>query len=236
MESIISKIPDLGDKIFMELDNESLVKCKEVQRAWYNFINEEKGLWFKMIQNYIGDVNGFSTAWRKVLRRVPVEFTMQIAIATQQFYAEYEIHSQTSPIHVGVSEYGSLELYKEMMAQLADMNPQNLFGNIHPLLVAAQSGQFEICKHIIGKLRDKNPAGCNGVTPLYEAAQYGHYEICKLIVSNVDDKNPARNDGVTPLYAAAEFGYYEICKLIISLWMTKILHVLMETLPCTGLR
>ena len=62
---MLSKIPDLGDKIFRELDNQSLVKCKEVQSLWYNFINEEKVLWFRMIQNYIGDVHEFSTVWSK---------------------------------------------------------------------------------------------------------------------------------------------------------------------------
>ena len=62
MESIFSKIPDLGEKIIKELDKQSLAKCKEVQRSWYDFINEEKVLWFRMIQNYIGDNNEFLAA------------------------------------------------------------------------------------------------------------------------------------------------------------------------------
>ena len=57
MESIFEKIPDLGDKIIKELDNQTLVKCKEVQRSWNNFINKEKILWFRMIQNYTGVMN-----------------------------------------------------------------------------------------------------------------------------------------------------------------------------------
>ena len=133
MESIFARIPDLGEKIFKEIDNQSLVKCKEVQSSWYNFINEEKVLWFRMIQNYIGDVHEFSTVWRKVSRRVSVDFVTQIAIATQQFHGKRKIHSQTSPIHVAVSEYGNLDLYKQMMVKVADMNPKNLFGEIHPL-------------------------------------------------------------------------------------------------------
>ena len=86
MESIFSKIPDLGEKIFKELDNQSLVKCKEVQRSWYNFINEEKFQWLRMIQNYIGDNNEFKTAWRKVLKKAPVDFVTYVAISTQQYY------------------------------------------------------------------------------------------------------------------------------------------------------
>ena len=98
MESIFSKIPDIGDKIIRELDNQSLVKCKEVQRSWYNFINEEKVLWFRMIQNYIGDDNEFLTAWRKVLKRAPIDFVIRLAIATQKVNATYQVHFQDSPI------------------------------------------------------------------------------------------------------------------------------------------
>ena len=88
MERIFLKIPDLAEKIFKELDNQSLVKCKEVQRSWYNFINEEKVLWFRIIQNYIRKDNEFLQAWRKVLTKAPVDFVTQVALATQQFYAD----------------------------------------------------------------------------------------------------------------------------------------------------
>ena len=88
MERIFLKIPDLAEKIFKELDNQSLVKCKEIQRSWYNFINEEKVLWFRIIQNCIGNDNEFLQAWRKVLTRAPVDFVTQVALATEQFYAE----------------------------------------------------------------------------------------------------------------------------------------------------
>ena len=128
MESIFSKIPDLGEKIFKELDNQSLVQCKEVQRSWYNFINEEKALWFRIIQNYIGDDNEFLAAWRKVLTKAPVDFVTQVALATKHFYAKPQIHSLISPIHVAASD-SDVEFYKQMMVVLDDMNPKIIFGN-----------------------------------------------------------------------------------------------------------
>ena len=215
MESIFSKIPDLGEKIFKELDNQSLVKCKEIQRSWYNFMKEEKILWFRMIQNYLGDQNDFLTAWRKVLKQVPVDFVMHVAIATKKFNAIYQLQSYNSPIHVAASD-GNVDLYKQMMVKLADMNPNEIYGSTHPLLLAAENGQFDIYKHIIGKLADKNPAQLDGVTPLYMAAENDHYDICELIIANVDDKNPACHDGDTPLHIAAENGHYDICRLFID--------------------
>ena len=214
MESIFAKIPDLGEKIFKELDNQSLVKCKEVQRSWYNFVIEEKVLFFRMIQNYIGDDNEFLTAWRKVLRKAPVDDVSQIAFATQLLPAKY-IKNGLSPIHMAAND-GNLDLYQQIMLKLAGMNKTDIFGTVDPLFHAAFRGHYNICKHIIENVDEKNPAMPDGVTPLMLAAQNGHYEICKLIISNVDDKNPAMHNGVTPLFMAVLQGHYQICKLIVS--------------------
>ena len=155
MESIFEKIPDLGDKIIKELDNQTLVKCKEVQRSWNKFINKEKILWFRMIQKYIGVKNEFSIAWRKVLTKVPADFVSQVAITTQQFHALWTIRAMqqmmmlqipgASPIHVAASD-GSVDLYKQIAAKLGDMNQTDIFGNFHPLFIAVLEGHYDVCK------------------------------------------------------------------------------------------
>ena len=226
MESIFTKIPVLGDRIMRELDNHSLVKCKKVQRSWWSFINAEKIPWFRMIQNHIGDNNEFITTWRKILRKAPVDFVTQVALATQQYHqnceyhVEYIAHSGISPIHVAASN-SNAELFHQMMVKVFDKNqtvmkPTDIWGKYHPLLIAACRGNYDVCKLIIENADDKNPRAHDGGTPLFEAAYQGHYEICKLIISNVQDKNPARPDGSTPLCIAAEKGHFEICQLIIA--------------------
>ena len=147
MESIFLKIPDLGEKILKELDNQSLVKSKEVRRSWYKFINEEKGLWIRIIQKCTSDVDIYSKAWRNVLTKSPVEFVIHLVLATKQYHAKYEIRVQYSPISVAAS-YGSLDFYKQTLVKLAGMNQKNTFGNVHLLLLAAHSGHLEICKFI----------------------------------------------------------------------------------------
>ena len=112
MESIFLKIPDLGEKILKELDNQSLVQSKEVQRSWNNFINEEKVLWIRIIQKCISDVDIYSIAWRKVLTKAPIEFVIHVALATQKYHAKYKTRVQYSPISVAASD-GSLDFYKQ---------------------------------------------------------------------------------------------------------------------------
>ena len=50
MENIFEKIPKVGEQILRQLDNQSLVRCKDVNGSWYKFIDSEKVLWFRIIQ------------------------------------------------------------------------------------------------------------------------------------------------------------------------------------------
>ena len=120
MENILTKIPTVGDKILKELDNKSLVKFKKVKKSWYKFVKKEKVQWIRIIQNCIGHRNKFSTAWAKVLTRIPIDFLKQISISTLQYQKECP-KSPMSPIHVAISN-GSLELYKHVIAKFADVN------------------------------------------------------------------------------------------------------------------
>ena len=42
MEDQIFRFPHIAQQIFEQLDNESLANCREVDRAWHEFINNEK--------------------------------------------------------------------------------------------------------------------------------------------------------------------------------------------------
>ena len=71
-------------------------------------------------------------------------------------------------------------------------------------------GNLDLCKLIIEKIGDKNPADKFGWTPLHHAANYCHLDVCKFIVSNVKNKHPMNNEGKPPIsYAKNE----EIIKL-----------------------
>ena len=145
MESVFVKIPVLGDKIIRELDNSSLVKCKEVKRSWYNFIKAEKILWFRKIQNCIGDENKFSKARKKLLTKVSSDLVMQVAIGCQQACATFQIFNiQISPIHMAAAA-GNLDLYQLIMLKLAGMNQTDIFGKVPPIFPAALNYDMQGC-------------------------------------------------------------------------------------------
>ena len=50
-----------------------------------------------------------------------------------------------------------------------------------PLHIAAEQGQLELCKFIIGKTKDANPRRKDGITAIHMATFKGCQEICELL-------------------------------------------------------
>ena len=43
MDEVFVRFPILGQKVFKQLDEESLSKCKFIDQWWQNFMDNEKG-------------------------------------------------------------------------------------------------------------------------------------------------------------------------------------------------
>ena len=54
MENFQLRFPDVGEEIFKELDNESLTNSRIINKHWKNLLEENKCLWFRIIQNFMG--------------------------------------------------------------------------------------------------------------------------------------------------------------------------------------
>ena len=53
MEEVILRFSHLGEKIFAQLDNLSLARCREVSSIWKTFLDQQKFLHIRRIQSYI---------------------------------------------------------------------------------------------------------------------------------------------------------------------------------------
>ena len=82
-----------------------------------------------------------------------------------------------------------------------------------------------ICKYLIEKMGNKNPADNNGWTPLHLAAFNGNVEITKQLIDylDTDDLQPSTKsdlnydeDKLTPIHWAAFKGHSEVCKMIMD--------------------
>ena len=132
----------------------------------------------------------------------------------------------------------SFNMIKQLAVAAQQFFKNYSFKRIAPLHIAAQSGNFALCQHIIAKANIKNPKGgfkikfdymnraivdksnCTMVekttTPLHLAAMNGKVETCRLILDNVENGNPRNAKGETPLQFAMANHHLEVCKLIIE--------------------
>ena len=49
MRDIILRFPHLAEQIFQQLNNEDLVRCREVEKLWKEFIDERNYPWLRIV-------------------------------------------------------------------------------------------------------------------------------------------------------------------------------------------
>jgi len=117
-----------------------------------------------------------------------------------------------------------VDVVKFLIRKGAQVNVQNRYG-VSPLLLCAESGNFELVKALVDAGADVNisPKGqlaeenlLAGQTPLLGAAKKGHLEICEYLIKNGCDVNAATMTGTTPLCTAVEEGHLPVVKLLIE--------------------
>ena len=87
---------------------------------------------------------------------------------------------------------------------------------LHPIHVAAERGNLNLCQHIIEKTGDFNPARTDKATALHFAAYQGHVEVYQYILDNVDDKTPVDAFGEGPFFWAVQNNQVKFCRVIIK--------------------
>ena len=124
MEEIVLRFPVIAQQIFEQLDNQDLIKFREVDMTFCSSIDQNRLIWTRMIKNYIKDNNKFRTSWNLAMKKVPVKTLEDLALTTKQFGTEYEerLEYQCAPQHI-VAECGSLTLYKFITNKTVEMNP-----------------------------------------------------------------------------------------------------------------
>lgn len=147
MEEMVLRFPVIAQQIFEELDNQDLIKFREVDMTFCSSIDQNRLIWTRMIKKYIKDNNKFRKSWKLVMEKVPVKTLEDLALTTKKFGTEYEERleleagwqgertpnqiltpallfapADCTPQHI-VAKCGSLTLYKFITDKTGEMNP-----------------------------------------------------------------------------------------------------------------
>lgn len=221
MEEIFERFPNLSEEIFGLLDYKTLASCKEVDRNWFETLNNQRIYWIQMIHQSTSEK--FRKDWMLSVNKTPFETLKKLAELAQN-----NTEKQKSSLLQIVAALGEIDLFKFVVGKIGYKHYKDAhFYNTTPLHIAAHKGHLDICKFIIDQVDDKNPQDKKGSTPFHGATLWkdpeeeenfcqGHFEICQLMFESIGLKNPADNGGSTPLHYAAVTGNLEICQMIVD--------------------
>ena len=220
VEEIFWRFPHLGKYILDELDDESLVKCREVNKWWQDFVNGQRTSYVRNITKCFGLSK---MPLQKKLQKESLEMLKELSHFANRYYtAEYEGPQRKSLILLDLLNEGYYtDLEKSITFYLCeliidnsdDKNPVDQYG-YSMLHTAAMDDNPKIYQMVMTKNKDKNPMNPKyRNTPLHEAARNNHIEVCKVILNGVKEWNPKDLWGETPYDIAKKLDHKDICEL-----------------------
>ena len=182
VEEIFWRFPHLGKNILEELDNKSLVKCREVNKWWQDFVDEQRTSYVRNIKKCIGISK---LALQKKLQKESLNVLQKVSHFGSKYYtSRYEGPNRKTLILIDLlccQRDRDISLYfcQLVIDNSEDKNPVDKQG-YSVLHSAAMIGNAQMYQMIMAKNIDKNPKHQEyGMTPLHEAAKKNHIEVCK---------------------------------------------------------
>ena len=86
MMNFCLRFPDVANKVFMQLNDQTLAKCNEVGRFWKKFLNQHKQLSARKIRKYNKNHVEFKQDWDSVMVKIPLDTIGLLAISVERFY------------------------------------------------------------------------------------------------------------------------------------------------------
>ena len=66
---ISKRFPLVNQRIFQNLDGQSLIRIKEASRDISGFIENERFFWIRLIKKYSKKFEGFEESWNEVIHK-----------------------------------------------------------------------------------------------------------------------------------------------------------------------
>ena len=234
MENSIRRFALVAELILNNLDDQSLVRSKEISKEISKFTKNQRFYWIRMIGRKYWTFKGFQESWKEVIHQTPFDVVKELANEVQTLFTNQNICSLRTgpmhPLHI-VALRGNLKLYKFVVSKTKDKNPCGRLISQHrkfmlptigdhsmyrpvsdatPLHMAAMNGNYEVCKYICENSDIKNQIDHLNLTPLDIAAANGHLHVVKILFESVVEEDQRNQVGWTPLHFAASSGHTEI--------------------------
>lgn len=85
-----------------------------------------------------------------------------------------------------------------------------------PLIIAAQSGNIDLCRLLLQHGADIQATSTRGATALFAAAQSGRANVCALLIQRGLACDAPMSNGATPLIIAAYKGHADTVRVLLD--------------------
>ena len=201
MEEVILRFHQIGKKIFEELDNQSLTKCREVNKSWRGFIDGEKTVPFRIIKSLTNVPDAYLD---KKFGKVNLDSVTELMKDIQHVYSALHEVKQNFEMFFPGKELTYLKNHIAVLKQHSTSLDEKL------IVQLVNTGQLVLTSKGLSKPNPINQLIVFGMTTLHYAAKNGYLNVCKLIAENVQEKNPKDFGGQTPLEMAEERGHSSV--------------------------
>ena len=115
MEDVIERFPNISLQIFENLDDESLVLCREVCKAWKSCIDREKFYWIRIIMNYLQYSE--EKPLRILFRNHDLDIVQNLAEKTIEHYQSEYCSEDVTLLHIIVDngDAGNLKIVEKIL-------------------------------------------------------------------------------------------------------------------------
>ena len=199
MEEVLWRFHQIGKKIFKELDNQSLAKCREVNESWRGFIDGEKTVPFRIIKSLTNVPDAYLD---KKFGEVDLGSVTELVKDIRHVYCSFNAVRQSCTNFFPDKQWAC--------RMIRTLLRQNGIVLTKKLLAQLNTGKLIITSNGLSKPDPVNPSIVFGMTTLHYAAKNGYLNVCKLIAENVQEKNPKDFAGATPLQMAEQRGHSSV--------------------------
>ena len=120
MDRLCLRFPHLSKSILNNLDNQSLIKSKEASKEIFQFLENERFYWIRMIGRKYWNFDGFEESWKEAIHQTPFDLINELANEVQSLFTSHNLCSISirpiHPLHVAALQ-GNLKLYKYIVAK-----------------------------------------------------------------------------------------------------------------------
>ena len=195
-ENLFLKFPAINKEILNRLDDQSLTKFKEASRQLFPIIDKERTFWIRSLKNYNENFERFLDSWKKVIDKTQTEIIKDLAVSMNQFHKlhrdQFYNYDSFGPERIWSRD--KLSLTFGSTGQIVPMRWSPTFGptrqmvpmQLTPLLIAADRGELEICKHVFGRIGQLDDEQIDRKTALEMAEERGYFEVYNFIYNNAD--------------------------------------------------